>query len=407
MASFTFGAAVSYTVVGNGVRIAGSSTGFSSRATNGNDEGFFKIGDKVSFTPSGRDFSGIYIGTYDFGGGRKFPVLQPDSGRLVVAYDSGSAPFPFRVQNIIEEDYPLDAEGATDAAGYAGPNTFTGDEGNNYLAGFGGNDTLSGLGGNDTLKGGADNDELTGGEGADSLDGGAGNDTFIFAAGHGNDTITDFNVSDDKITLTGAASASAVTVADVGDDVQVRWSGGTILLSGVMDHATVKASAFGFTSGTVTSGGASLTGTSAEDALTGGVGNDTISGLAGNDSLKGGSSSLDNGTGSDLIDGGDGDDSLEGGGGNDTLRGGSGNDLLVGGLGMDRLDGGAGSDTAYYAWATDAVVVSLVAGRGTVGEAKGDTLVEIENLTGSTRADELTGDSQANRFDGSAGQRHN
>lgn len=57
-------------------------------------------------------------------------------------------------------------------------------EGNDLLDGGAGNDTINGNGGNDTIIGGTDNDVLTGGEGFD---------TFVYAAGDGNDTITDFN----------------------------------------------------------------------------------------------------------------------------------------------------------------------------------------------------------------------
>lgn len=57
-------------------------------------------------------------------------------------------------------------------------------EGNDVLNGGAGNDTIDGNGGNDTITGGLDDDVLTGGEGFD---------TFVFGAGDGNDTITDFN----------------------------------------------------------------------------------------------------------------------------------------------------------------------------------------------------------------------
>lgn len=50
----------------------------------------------------------------------------------------------------------------------------------------GGNDTIFAGGGNDTIDGGSGNDELTGG---------SGNDVFIFRAGFGTDTITDFGVT--------------------------------------------------------------------------------------------------------------------------------------------------------------------------------------------------------------------
>lgn len=53
---------------------------------------------------------------------------------------------------------------------------------------------LSGYNLDDSLEGGDGNDVLDGGLSDDTLTGGAGNDTFIYTAGGGNDTITDFNV---------------------------------------------------------------------------------------------------------------------------------------------------------------------------------------------------------------------
>ena len=62
-----------------------------------------------------------------------------------------------------------------------------------------------------------------------------------------------------------------------------------------------------------------------------------------------------------------------------------GNDTLIGGA--DTLDGGDGTDTASYEGSSAAVTVSLVAGAtNTGGDAEGDTLSNIENLTGSENA---------------------
>jgi Ca2+-binding RTX toxin-like protein len=102
-----------------------------------------------------------------------------------------------------------------------GNDTLTGNAGNDYLDGSNGNDKLYGGAGNDTLlggngddllvgdagndslNGGFGNDTLRGGLGNDTLTGGSGNDVFVFAAGEGTDTITDFTLSNDKIGLTG------------------------------------------------------------------------------------------------------------------------------------------------------------------------------------------------------------
>ncbi len=105
----------------------------------------------------------------------------------------------------------------------------------------------------------------------------------------------------------------------------------------------------------------------------------------------------------DVILGKAGNDSLSGLGGDDTLSGGDGDDLLEGGAGADVLDGGNGNDTASYEGSADGVVVSLSAGTGTGGDAEGDTLIFIENVTGSLHADTLTGDDGANTLDGGSG----
>ena len=81
----------------------------------------------------------------------------------------------------------------------------------------------------------------------------------------------------------------------------------------------------------------------------------------------------------------------------------AGDDTLVGGAGVDSLDGGTGTDTADYNASGAAVTVNLTTGTGSGGDAQGDTLVNIEKLTGSAFADVLTGDGNANTLAGGAG----
>ena len=130
-----------------------------------------------------------------------------------------------------------------------------------------------------------------------------------------------------------------------------------------------------------------LTGTSGNDVLIAGVGRYVIDGLEGDDTLVGGASS----------------DALYGGIGNDILDGGADADLLIGGEGADQLIGGAGDDTASYAASASGVKVSLTTGRGSHGDAAGDTLTGIENLIGSDFADTLIGDAGDNRLVGGKG----
>src|SRR4028118_1175018 len=87
--------------------------------------------------------------------------------------------------------------------GNAGNDTLIGGNGNDSLIGNAGNDTLIGGNGTDFLVGSAGDDLLDGGNGDDTLRGGLGEDIFVFAAGEGIDTITDFSLGTDKIGLTG------------------------------------------------------------------------------------------------------------------------------------------------------------------------------------------------------------
>ena len=66
-------------------------------------------------------------------------------------------------------------------------------------------------------------------------------------------------------------------------------------------------------------------------------------------------------------------DTLAGSGNSDELYGGDGSDVLRGGAGADDLSGGAGTDTASYYTGSIGVVVGLVAGTGSGGDAQGDT----------------------------------
>jgi Ca2+-binding RTX toxin-like protein len=98
-----------------------------------------------------------------------------------------------------------------------------------------------------------------------------------------------------------------------------------------------------------------------------------------------------------------GDDVINGTSGSDDIQGLAGNDILIGGAGADTLNGGAGYDTASYANAAKGLVASLAAPSTNTGDAKGDTYVSIENLTGSNFNDLLSGNDGNNILDGGAG----
>lgn len=110
------------------------------------------------------------------------------------------------------------------------------------LNGGAGDDRLFGNRGNDTLNGGSGRDLLNGGGGDDRLTGGAGADTFVFAEGHGNDTIRDFDArsDDEKIDLskvgaiTGLGDLLGNQATQAGAGVRIdTGDGNSILLQNV------------------------------------------------------------------------------------------------------------------------------------------------------------------------------
>lgn len=89
--------------------------------------------------------------------------------------------------------------------------------------------TLYGSDGDDRLYGMAGADRIEGGTGDDMLWGGAGADVFVFAAGHGNDVVIDFDWGTDAFAFSHTGSVVAAQVAagylltfDTGDSVLLR-----------------------------------------------------------------------------------------------------------------------------------------------------------------------------------------
>ncbi|WP_152613264.1 M10 family metallopeptidase C-terminal domain-containing protein [Inquilinus limosus] len=241
--------------------------------------------------------------------------------------------------------------------GDASANTINGNSGDDNLQGGAGNDVVSGGAGNDLIQGGAGNDTLTAGSGVDLVYGNDGNDRFYietgwsggvgeaFFGGAGIDTF-------DTSTVIFTPFAAYINLQD-GVFYILGSGSGEIALSSVEN-------AIG------TDEGDQITGSGENNVLTLGAGNDTGSGL----------------------------------GGNDTLLGEAGDDVLRGGAGADTLNGGTGIDTASYFDSSVAISVSLVTGTGGGGDAAGDILVGIENLSGSQGNDGLAGNAGANTLQG-------
>ena len=111
-----------------------------------------------------------------------------------------------------------------------------------------------------------------------------------------------------------------------------------------------------------------------------------------------------NGTGNELantITGNGGDNVITGGLGADTLSGGGGNDTFkhVLGDGADVIDGGSGSDTLDYTGTVSDLTVNLAT--SLVPDVA--SITSIENLTGGSGNDSLTGDTGANVLTGGLG----
>ncbi|MGF6226677.1 Ca2+-binding RTX toxin-like protein [Inquilinus ginsengisoli] len=200
----------------------------------------------------------------------------------------------------------------------------------------------------------------------------------------------------------------------------------------------------------------SIMGSQFDDLLIGGAGGDVLRGFEGIDLVNAGAGSdiVDGGSGSDWLTG-DGDDILIGGTGDDIItvhaagdivieRAGEGNDqiyafasvtladnvevlnlingfadlngtgnaaknqiygnfganTLAGLAGADFLEGNGGSDTASYYTGSVGVSVSLATNANTGGDAQGDILNGIENLSGSQGNDSLVGNADVNRLQG-------
>jgi Ca2+-binding RTX toxin-like protein len=235
------------------------------------------------------------------------------------------------------DDYIDYWDGVTDNA-----DTVYGEDGHDTISGRGGDDTLIGGNGYDDLNGGDGDDLLIGGEGFDPLNGGSGIDTASYADSDEGVVVVYFDDWGSGVGFEGTAEGDLLVSIE------------NLIGSSYAD---------------------TLEGSTADNVIDGGAGADTLYGLSGADLLKGG-------------------------GGADTLNGGNGADTLKGGGGADTLNGGNGSDTASYEASPEGVWVLLDADEAAGGDAEGDELNGIENVTGSAYADLLWGDDGVNELRG-------
>lgn len=242
--------------------------------------------------------------------------------------------------------------------------------------------------GDDTIIGRGSDDVMSGGGGADVLTGASGADQFIFdligdIAATG-ETITDLDFSDvidfsaidqtTPLTFIGTAAFS-----NVAGQMRYRFVGGTTEIQIDVDGDGAADRTI-----TIENGQLSLDETAVGSAILKML---SAPATPGDDSLGGS-------TGADTIDG------LAG---NDTIHSNDGDDVLIGAAGADSLNGGNGIDTANYSASAVAVTVNLLTGTGSGGDAAGDLLVAVENVTGTDFNDSLVGDSFDNDLIGGVG----
>ena len=306
----------------------------------GNDTLLGGAGDDYILAPGGRTSPNggyaVQVTVWDWG----VDTIDGGAGRdwLYLDYTNASTPIVFTMKAPDQSSTVMVGGVAKTTMIGIEDLSFTGGSGNDQLTGGNGFDWLSGGGGDDILIGGGGDDALVGGFGVDILKGGLGNDQYT--------------LSDDQDTIVELAGEGF-------DQITLTFAYKTVF--SIADYANIE--------GFWYQGATGLQVTAA-----------------------------DAGAGICYIGTGSGNDTLIGSTGIDSLTGGAGSDLLLGGLGGDYLDGGAGVDTATYLTAASGVTVNLtLAGQAqNTGGGGGDTLVSIENLTGSGFTDFLTGDAGAN-----------
>jgi Ca2+-binding RTX toxin-like protein len=215
-------------------------------------------------------------------------------------------------------------------------------------------------------------------------------------------TIYGTNGADEIDSIWDGVSSAADTIFGLGGNDTIDGLGGNDTItggfgadeidgSGGVDTASYSDSDVGVAVNLATGVGAG--GTAQGDELTS---IENLTGSAHDDSLLGND-------GVNVLSGGGDADLLKGAGGADTLNGDAGDDTLKGGGGADVINGGSGIDTVSYTESSARVVVSLNSGSPSGGDAEGDALSGVENLTGSAHNDVLHGDNGVNVLNGMDG----
>ena len=335
----------------------------------GHDLLFGRGGDDTMIGGNGDDFLRGSDGADTLDGGAGW-----DRVSSFVVSPTGGITFDLNIQGVAQDTgQGMDTLiGIEHASGTVLDDTLIGNGGDNWLWDGADGDATVAASGNDTISAGGGNDLVEVGNGNDTLDGGTGVDTWSLFGGSTEISSTGVTVS---LALQGAAQNT--------------------------EQGMMTATGFENLSGSIHDD--NLTGDGNDNVLAGDTGNDNLVGGGGSDTLYGdGRINVDNhGTGGSgpittFADVTSIDPSLVDG--NDTLDGGAGDDIM---------NGGGGNDTASFASWTEAVTVGLgTGGNGFATNDAGtenDSLISIENISGSAFNDFINGNNDANVLTGGDG----
>ncbi|PLY07443.1 MAG: hypothetical protein C0625_04505 [Arcobacter sp.] len=282
-----------------------------------------------------------------------------------------------------------------------------------------GNDLLIDI---ENLIGTSFNDTLSGDSNANSLVGGAGNDTISTGgiSGIGEDYIDGGSGNDDLLTFTDSPNAISLDLA-----ITTTQDSGFGELT-VKNIENVEGSSYNDL----------IQGNSSANTLYGFEGNDTLKGREGNDFLDGGNgidevNYEDAATGVNLtlaetgftatatigseqdtikdienIKGSIFADTLGGNSQNNSIDSGLGDDLLIASDGNDIFEGNGGNDTIDYSARSNSINIELKGNQEAKLKENGvdkDSLINIENVVGSSANDTIKGDSLDNTLKGQEG----
>ncbi len=179
---------------------------------------------------SGADEINGGIGADNIRGGSGADMLNGQRGDDMIKGGGGAD----KINGNKGADHLIGGGGNDKINGGSGHDIISGSKGNDKLNGNKGDDEINGNKGADKINGGKGDDLLNGGKGADQLTGGAGADTFVFAAGDGDNVITDFEDGTDFIQINAStASQGNLIVADHTDGALVTFADVSILVRDV------------------------------------------------------------------------------------------------------------------------------------------------------------------------------